>query len=247
MLHSVCSVLAGAVALASSAAVPAANDVIDRSREVFSTLKSYADTGTLVTEAQVSGAPAIVERHAFRTYFRAPRHFYFEFNEDRKAGDDRYVLWGDDEAFHTWWSATGVEAAYEKGKGALAFRLSTMPTKDSIQLIAPWLFGQAGLEGPLTNLQDATLSGIEDVGGRRCHKVAGQSRMPYGQADRLRPTTVWVDAQTSLICKVVLGNVPGAPKNYVQLLSATFTARANPHIEDKLFLFKPPKAASSTW
>lgn len=243
MLHSAFGVLAGTVIAASGSGPLDANDVIDRSREVFSTLKSYADAGTLVSEAQVGGGPAIIERHTFRTFFRAPRHFYFEFNEDPKAGGDRYVLWGDDEAFHTWWSATGVEEAFQKGKGALAFNLSATPTIGSIQLIAPWLFSQAGLEGPLTNLQDAALTGIEDVDGRRCHKVVGQARMPYAKADRLRATTVWVDARTSLICRVFQDNLPGAPKGSHQVLRATLEPRANPPIEDRQFLFKPPKTA----
>ncbi len=237
-----CAVAGTVVLSAAGSGQKPVNEAIERSRAVFAALRSYSDTGTIVTEMQVSGAPMIVERHSFVTFYRAPRHFYLEFNEDKKAGGDRYVLWGNDEAFHTWWSTTGVQDTFPKGKGALAFNVSVTPTQGMSLLIAPWLFAQAGLEGPLVNLQDAKTGELEPVGERRCHKVTGGSRTAYSRnLDRLRPTTVWVDAQTSLVCKVFQGSAPGTPAGTTQHVTVTFEPRANPAIEDARFLFTPAK------
>ena len=80
----------------------AADDILQRSRAMYGELRSYADTG-VVLEEYGSGSK---DRHAFTTNFnRAPRRFSFDFSKD---GGDRYVVWGDPDAFHTWWKATGA-------------------------------------------------------------------------------------------------------------------------------------------
>src|SRR5580765_5301277 len=79
------------------------DDVMQRSRAMYAALNSYADTGVIVFEYGASGK----DQHTFATSFnRAPRGFRLEFN---KQGGDRYVVWGDSDAFHTWWKTTGQQ------------------------------------------------------------------------------------------------------------------------------------------
>src|SRR3982751_3547607 len=77
----------------------AANEVLQRSFAKYASLTSYSDTGVVVYEY----GTASKDRHTFTTYFsRAPRSYYFDF---KKESGERFVIWGDPEAFHTWWSA----------------------------------------------------------------------------------------------------------------------------------------------
>ena len=111
------SVCAGGIAYACllSASSPGAQeDILTRSRAKYASLKSYADTGTVVLEYGVSS----LSRHTFKTYYRAPRHFYFDFTEDKADGGSRMVIWCDGGDFQAWSSETGLHNVYPKGQGA---------------------------------------------------------------------------------------------------------------------------------
>src|SRR5437016_14638635 len=83
--------------------VKADDDLLQRSRTMYGALRSYADTGVVVKEYSASTR----DRHTFSTNFnRAPRRFRLDFN---KQSGDRYVVWGDPDAFHTWWKTTGQQ------------------------------------------------------------------------------------------------------------------------------------------
>jgi hypothetical protein len=219
----------------------AGDDVLARSRATYAALHSYADSGSLEYVYGPAGA-SIREEQAFRTYYRAPRSFYFDFI---KAGHtDRFVVWSDADAFHTWWQTTGVEQTYGKGQGSAAFLMGDAPTQHSLTLIAPLLFAQAGLTGTLTEFGDVSIAGTEDVAGRACHKLAGVARSGYqstGRVVNVRATTVWIDVQTLLVRKVFEDTPEGGPAGYVMQLTTAFEPRANPTLDDAVFRFIPPK------
>lgn len=224
------------------AAPSAADDVLARSRAMYTSLRSYADTGTVDVEFGSSGA-LIRERHTFKTHYRAPRHFYFEFNEDKSAGADRFVIWGDAEAFHTWWLTTGVEQTFPKGQGAGAFTQGVLPTKRSLMQIPPLLFAGAGLVGTVTELGEASVTGMEDVGGQRCHKLIGVAKSVYpatGHETNIRRTTIWIDAETLLVRKVFEDTPRGTPAGTASRYTTIFNPQANPTIEDSRFKFTVP-------
>src|SRR5438128_768687 len=109
------------LALFSVSPSAATDDVLARSQAMYAALNSYADTGLVLNELGPVST-AIKERHTFTTYFsRTPRGFYFEF---RKESGDRYVIWGDPEAFHTWWKTTGVKDDYPNPNNVGAFSLA---------------------------------------------------------------------------------------------------------------------------
>src|SRR5215467_314755 len=95
-----------------------AESILQKARDTYAQLKSYADTGVMVHEYGTSS----VDKHTFSTGFnRSPRHFLFDFH---KQGGDRYVIWGDPDAFHTWWQATGQQTDYPNPNNAPAISLS---------------------------------------------------------------------------------------------------------------------------
>jgi outer membrane lipoprotein-sorting protein len=215
----------------------ASDDVFARSRTMYASLKSYADTGTIVSEYGSAASPS-VERHAFKTYYRAPRHYYFEFNEDKKAGADRSVIWSDDDAFYTWWSVTGVETAYPRGRGA-----SALVSSPYARMIAPLLFSRAGLQGSLTEVSATSDAGIEQVGGRRCHKRTGVAQSVYGatgHVTNVRRITIWIDVDTLLVRKIFEDTPRGTPAGTALRYTITFEPQANPALDDSRFRFTAP-------
>ena len=214
-----------------------ADDLLARSRAFYASLHSYSDTGTVVVEFGNAPTPSR-EQHAFRTWYRAPRLFRFEFTKANQA--DRYEVWSDEQAFRTWWKATGGTSTYPKGQGASAFTTGSVTTYGALTSIAPWLFSQAGLSGTLTELGEASEAGTEVIAGRSCHKIVGVARSVYGATGRttnVRRTTVWIDAETLLVRRIVEDASEG---RIVNRKTTSFEPVANPALEDAVFRFAPP-------
>jgi len=221
------------------------DDILARSQAAYAALKSYSDTGSVDYEFGPTNG-VVREHHTFKTFFRAPRHFLFDFVKEDNA--DRFVIWSDDEAFHTWWQATGVAETYPKGQGAGAFVAGGMPTLNSLMQLSPWLFSQADLTGSLTEFTDAKLAGTEAINGHPCNKLVGTGKSVYrasGHVVNVRPMTVWIDAQSMLVRRVFEGATEGSPPNDVTRLTTTFDPQANPALDDAKFAFTPPKATLS--
>jgi outer membrane lipoprotein-sorting protein len=217
--------------------VSAADDLFARSRAMYGSLRSYADTGTIDSEYGPPNGLAH-DRHTFKTCYRAPRHFYFDFVKQDDA--DRFVVWSDDEAFHSWWKATGVADTYPKGQGSSAFITGSVPTMGSVNEIAPLLFPQAGLTGTLTEVGDLAPAGAESVGGRPTQKLVGVAKSMYqgtGHETNVRKAALWIDPQTLLIRKVFEDSSDGAT---VSRITVTFVPEANPSLDDARFRFTPP-------
>jgi outer membrane lipoprotein-sorting protein len=237
IIASVCASLAWAHG---SRPVASSDDVLARSQAAYAALRSYSDTGSVDTEF---GPPAglVREHHTFKTLFRAPRHFLFDFAKEQNA--DRFVVWADDDAFHTWWQATGVAETYPKGSGAGAFVAGGTPTLNSLMQLSPWLFSQADLTGPLTEFGDASAAGTETINGRPCQKLVGVGKSVYrasGRVVNVRPMAVWIDTQTFLVRRVFEDTSEGSA-GFVYRTTTTFDPQANPLLDDARFLFTPPK------
>ena len=215
-------------------------DIFARSQATYAALHSYADTGTVDTEYGPPGG-IVREHHTFRTLFRAPRHFLFDFVKEERA--DRFVIWADDEAFHTWWQATGVAETYPKGQGGGAFVAGGQPTLNSLMQISPWLFPQGDLDGSLTEFGGASVAGTEAINGHPCQKLTGVGKSVYrqtGHVVNVRKMTVWIDAQTRLVRRVFEDTTEGSGTE-INRITTTFDPQANPAIEDARFLFTAPK------
>jgi hypothetical protein len=226
--------------LASGETPLAPKDLLERSLAAYAALGAYSDTGTVTTEYRSPGAPALIETHTFATCYRAPRRFLFDF---MKKGGERFVIWCDGGDFQTWWSATRVHDTYEKGRGTLAFALAATPTKGSALQIAPLLFTQAGLKGPILNFEGLRSDGTETVGSHRCYKLRGEVSLAYatGAVTGKRAATIWIDAETLLVRKMFEDTPAGTGGGVESRVTTTFEPRGNPDLDDGHFQFAAPR------
>ena len=230
-----------AAASASGAVTPALSgaDVLAQSRARYAALKSYADSGSVMTRYQSDGGAPMIERHSFHTAYAAPRKFKFDF---RKEGGERLVIWGDGENFHTWWSATKVHETYPRGQGANAFALSSLPTLGAALAIPPLLFSQAGLHGTLSDFELSRSAGIEKIDGRTCYKLVGRVGLAYGTGTVVgaRPTTLWIETQTLLVSQMFEDTPDGEGTGSVDQVTTRFQAQADPAVSPSEFGFAIP-------
>jgi outer membrane lipoprotein-sorting protein len=226
--------------LASSAAprLTAADDVWQKSLAMYAALGSYADSGTVVWERGSSSK----DQHTFTTLFkRSPRGFQFDF---RKQGGDRVVIWGDPDAFHTWWKTTGGRDDYPNPNNLGAFSTADYLTSGSAMKVPLLLYSKAPLQGTFTHFTDAVQDGTDVVAGHQCYRLLGTTRDVYGatgHAVNLRRLTVWVDANSLLIRKTLeepKDQLPGQRSRTI----TTFEPQANPSLDDARFRFTPPEA-----
>ncbi len=206
----------------------------------YGSLASYSDTGTVETTYQWPGTPALVERHRFETLYRAPRNFFFRFDQDPAAGGDALVIWCDGGDFQSWWKATGIHEVHGNGQGAIAFLNASSPTKDAANLIAPHLFPQAMLPGPSYRLIGAREEGEEWINGRACRLVSADQRVTGVQTVEDRPTRVWVDKESELIVQVRVDAETGSPEGFLDRKIFSIDPVADPALPDERFTFIPP-------
>jgi outer membrane lipoprotein-sorting protein len=238
MLGMLCGWLALAPLVNGAPSTPSADEVLQKSRAAYAALKSYEDKGTVDVEFGQSGSQ-VRERHAFRTAYKAPRQYLFDFTKANAA--DRYVAWGDGENFHAWWKSTGQQQDFPQGRGANAFVFGASPTGNAIVQIAPLLFPNAGLSGPVLEFGDAVNAGVETLDGHDCYKLSGFAHAVYKATGRVtdsRAMTVWVDAQTMLVRRVFEDRSQGKLLNRS---TTSFEPLANPQLDERTFHFEAPK------
>lgn len=208
----------------------------------YARLASYRDAGTVEVRYQWPGTPLVTERHTFQTLFRAPRQFFFRFDEDPAAGSDAMVIWCDGGDFQSWWKATGVHSVHDGGRGAVAFLTAQSPTRDSANLVAPHLFPQAKLPGPTYGLVEPRENGEEALSGRRCRRLVADQRITGVVTVENRPTTVWIDEDSSLVRKVRVDAEPESPAGMIDQRIFVIDPTADPELSDEQFTFAPPAA-----
>src|SRR5579864_5992610 len=99
-----------------------AEDVLQKARDTYAQMKSYADAGVVLYEYGTSS----VDRHTFSTAFnRNPRHLLLDFH---KQAGDQYVIWADPDAFFTWWKTTGQRTDYPNPNNTPAISTSGQQT-----------------------------------------------------------------------------------------------------------------------
>jgi outer membrane lipoprotein-sorting protein len=220
-----------------------AQTFVEQSRARYATLKSYADRGEVLD--QFGPKPENSYRHTFRTYFRAPRHFLFEFKRDARAGGDRIVVWCDGGDFQSWSSLTRQHQTYPRGSNTaiLAFNQFGSATQRAITLVPALLFQGSGLVSTFGEFGDAVSAGDETIGGARAQKVNGVAQSMYAKTQRVtnvRRATVWIDPQTKLLRRIFEDTPEGLPPTAVMRITTTLEPQADPQLEDKVFQFAVP-------
>lgn len=224
-------------------------DVLKKTIAYYGTLSSYADTGTLKVETT-----GTLEEARFATYFRRPtRDLFFDFQAlssttlSTKFKTDlsayRTVLWMFKGEMQKYSRYAQTHEMVNPDNQANALRGTQSGTYGASIMIPSLLYTQARLPSAILQIEEAELAGVEEIAKRRCHKVTGTAAAyyPSGQRTSVRPVTVWIDAETQLIRRVL----EDTPKGYgkigdVMRYTFDFQPQANPAIDDAKFQFTVP-------
>jgi outer membrane lipoprotein-sorting protein len=229
----VTAIAAAAVLFALSAHAQSADSILQKMRDTYGGMKSYHDTGVIVNEYGAT------DRHTFSTDFnRSPRHFLLDF---RKEGGDRYVIWAEPDAFHTWWKTTAQQTDYPNPNNAPAISMSGRNTTGASVKVAALLYSKVDLGGDFNNFADVTLDGTENIGGHDCYRLVGRASDRYaatGKEVNIRKMTLWIDSSSSLLRQV--REEWKAAGGGVNRITTTYQPQANPTIDDAKFRFAPP-------
>lgn len=257
MLKTGATVLGILAALAHSRGAPAgagdpafsAEDVLARTYAAYTGLDSYADSGTVVDESK-----GYRDRFAFRTLqTRAPRNFLLDFryagsdydNGFKIDGGERTVIWMQAGHLQTWNSKTLEHQTYPEdgGRQVDALNGASNSTRGISVLVPSLIYTKANMASVVKATEDAVAAGTETLGGRRCYKITGieRWRYPSGRVTGVRPITLWIDAETHLIRKVLEDTPKGSPRGSISRRIVTFEPRANPPLEASHFSFKVPE------
>lgn len=220
--------------LAGTAVAQSAESILQKTRDLYSQMKSYADTGVVLFEYGSSSE----DQHTFSTAFnRSPRHVLLDFH---KEGGDQFVIWAAPDAFHTWWKMTGQQYDYPNPNNIPAISLSGQTTSGVAVKIPTLLYGKA-FGSAMLDLHDPELDGTEETGGHKCYRITGRAGDVYAQTGKevnLHKVTVWIDADSFLVRKMVEDwkTLPGQRNRK----TTNYEPRANPTLDDNQFEFRPP-------
>ena len=64
---------------------------------------------------------------------------------------------------------------------------------------------------------------------------------PSGQRTNVRPVTVWIDAETQLVRKVLEDTPKGYPAGSYLRITTTYEPQGNPTLDDRKFQFSVPQ------
>jgi len=222
------------ILVAAAAHAQRAESILQKSRDAYSQMKSYTDSGQIINEYGTSSE----DKHTFSTAFnRSPRHLLLSFH---KQGGDNYVIWADPDAFHTWWKTTGQQTDYPNPNNTPAISLSDYNTQGTALKVPTLLYAKA-FGAVMLALHDPELDGTDDIGGHHCHRIIGRLSDLYtatGHEVNIRKATVWIDADSFLIRKMVEESKasPGQRSRKITI----FEPQANPALDDAKFKFTPP-------
>lgn len=201
----------------------------------YASLNSYSDSGEIINEYGTSSKDV----HKFKTLFnRAPRGYLLDFT---KVSGEKFVIWGDPDAFHSWWSSINSRSDYPNPSNTGVFIGSDVHTYGVAMKVTSLIYAKANLQGSFTNFTDIVLAGTDDVSGHKCYRLTGKARDIYsntGRESNVRKMTVWVDTDSMLIRKVVeeWPPLPGQVSRYTTI----YDPQANPAIDAAKFKFEPP-------
>lgn len=230
-----------------AAALP---DVLLKAIARYPTLTSYADTGTVER-----ALPGFIERGRFTTYLRtATSDLYFDYEPletyytDTKLSldmrENRHVIWMAKGSMQTYDFAlkSHEEVSAENGGQVRALTSRELPSAGASIAVLFLIYQKAGIAGIVQQLEEATLSGTERVGGRPCHKIIGVAAQVYpsGARTNVRPVTVWIDVESGLVRKIFEDTPKGYQPGAYSRTTLTFDPKANIPIDDKVFQFAVP-------
>lgn len=227
-----------------------ANEVLGKMRAAYAALTSYADSGTVLDETV-----GYTDRSTFRTFFtREPNNLFIEFRghaSEYKSGarvplNAHIVLWMENGELQTWSGASQAHETYPRAAGQQVYAVKSAGygTLGISVLVPSHLYTNAGMASPIHAAEEVEADGFETVNGRKCHRVLGieRWRYPSGQVTGVRPITIWIDAETYLIHKVLQDTPKGYPRGQINRRITTIKHRANPKLAPAQFRYTVPES-----
>jgi hypothetical protein len=225
-----------------------ANEVLGKMRAAYAALTSYADSGTVLDETV-----GYTDRSTFRTFFtRDPNNLFIEFRglaSEYKSGarvplNAHIVLWMEDGELQSWSGASQAHETYPRAAGQQvnAEKNAGYYTHGISVLVSSHLYPNAGMASPVHAAEEVEAAGFETVNGRKCYRLLGVERWRYpsGQETGVRPITIWIDAETYLIHKVLQDTPKGYPRNEISRRTTMIKHRANPKLAPTQFRYTVP-------
>lgn len=226
-----------------------ADEVIAKTRAAYAALTSYADSGTVLEENT-----GFTDRYTFRTAFaRTPRSLIIEVraiaseyrNGNRLPLSHQVALWLEKDDLHAWASRSQSHETYpgaDAQQQVNAIRNANYSTLGISILVPSHFYTKAGLASAVHATEEPEADGYETVNGRRCFRILGVEkwRYPSGRETGVRPITLWIDAETYLIQKVLQDTPRGYPRGQFSRRITTLKHRANPKLEPAQFRFVVP-------
>lgn len=217
-----------------------AEQILQKTKDTYVAMKTYSDSGTVIDEYGSAASPGKT-RHSFTTNFRrsSPRAFVLD---AKKEGGDRYVVWGDPDAFHTWWKTTGAQYDFPNPNNVGAISGSGRNTGGAGVKIPTLLYGKSQLAAMMLDLHDPTVEGKEKVSGHDCYRVTGRASDTYaatGKEVNIHKVTVWIDA-TSYLVRQVREEWKGLP-GQVSRTTTDYEPQSDPPIDEAKLHFKAPE------
>jgi hypothetical protein len=225
-----------------------AENVLAKTRAAYAALTSYADSGTVLDETS-----GFTDRSTFRILFiRDPRYLLIDYTAvaseytsgHRLPLGHRIVVWMENGELQSWISTTQAHETYPADGGQQVNALSSTAyrTAGISVLIPSHLYSKSGLASAVHATEEAEADGFETVNGRRCFRILGVERWRYpsGRETGVRPITIWVDAETYLIHKILQDTPKGMPRGSISRRTTTLKHQANPKLDPAQFRFTVP-------
>jgi hypothetical protein len=223
-----------------------ADEVITRMRAAYAALNSYADSGTVLDETT-----GFTDRSTFRTLIsRNPRNLLIEFRgvaSEYKSGyriplSSHVAVWLEQDDLHTWSSKSQAHETYGAQDQVNGIKSANYSTLGISILVPSHFYTKSGLASALHATEEPEADGYETVNGRRCFRIQGVEkwRYPSGRETGVRAITIWIDAETYLIQKILQDTPRGYPRGEISRRITTLKHRANPRLEPAQFRFVVP-------
>jgi hypothetical protein len=227
-----------------------ADDVLAKTRAAYAALTSYSDSGTVLDEMG-----GYTDRSTFRTLFnRKPRQLLIEYrgHESEYKGGNRIplnthlALWLENDDLQTWNSGSQSHETYpaDGGQQVNALKNAGYFTRGISILTSSLFYTKSGLPSPVQATEEAEADGFETVNGRRCFRVLGveRYRYPSGRETGVRAITLWIDAETYLIHRILQDTPKGMPRGTISRRTTILKPQANPTLEAAQFHFAVPES-----
>lgn len=162
--------------------------ILDAMESAYRNAKAYSDAGRQRTVVLKDGKESYTTTLAYRTAFRRPGMFRFEFVDE----DDRYIVHQSGDTIQNYWTLDAVVERFDSLDEAMA---GPTGVSSGTVNIAASLLGIASPGWITDNIRDLELGPEEPIGGVTCIVVQGFDRA-------CQPLRLWIGKEDRLLRQI---------------------------------------------